>query len=73
MKIQDILFLIILAVLVWKKSSKLATAAGLISLFASIPLFFLWVFFSAERLTWYAAGFFVLAIIFAILKLRTEK
>ena len=64
MKVQDILFLIILAVLFGKRNPRWLTVAGLISLLAAIPLFATWTFFTAERLTWYAAAFFLLAIVF---------
>ncbi len=66
MKPQDIVFFIILAVLIWKKDYKLAAFAGIASLIASIPLFSFWVFFTAERLTWYAAAFFLLSILLMI-------
>ena len=60
MKIQDIAFFIILLFLVFKRDTKWAVAFGLISLALSIPLFSFWIFFTAERLTWYAAAFFLL-------------
>ena len=68
MKPQDIAFFIILAILIYKRDSKLFTIAGIIALLLSIPLFSLWVFFTAERLTWYAAAFFLAAIIINIFK-----
>lgn len=64
MKIQDIAFLVVLALLIVKRNPKLATFCGLACLVFSIPLFSFWVFFTAERLVWYAAAFFLLAIIF---------
>lgn len=70
MKPQDIVFFIILAWLIYKKSSKLAALFGTIALAVSIPLFATWTFFTAERLTWYAATFFLLAI---ILKKKNEQ
>jgi hypothetical protein len=68
MKIQDIAFFIILLFLVFKRDTKWAVAFGLISLALSIPLFSFWIFFTAERLTWYAAAFFLLAIIFNLIR-----
>jgi len=65
-KIQDIVFLIVLLLLVWKHNRKWAALAGLMSLFLSIPLFSFWIFFTAERLTWYAAAFFLLSIILTL-------
>jgi hypothetical protein len=68
MKPQDIIFIIIIIILIWKKSPKLSIATGLISLFLAIPLFHFWIFFTAERLTWYATIFFLLAIITIYIK-----
>jgi len=70
MKIQDIFFLIFFAFLVYKSNPKLSAAAGILLLLASIPLFSLWVFFTAERLVWYAAAFFLLSIWLQLVDLR---
>ena len=70
MKIQDIVFFVVLALLMAKRSPKVAAICGIICLVLSMPLFSFWVFFTAERLVWYAAGFFLLAI---ILKLKNER
>lgn len=64
MKIQDIVFFVVLALLIFKRNPKFMIACGIASLFLSIPLFSFWIFFTAERLVWYAAAFFLLAIIF---------
>lgn len=69
MKAQDILFFLIFLFLLYKRNSKWATGTGLVCLVLSIPLFAMWVFFTAERLTWYAAGFFLLAIFLSFLRL----
>lgn len=63
MKIQDLGFLLGLGILVWLRKPRLVVVAGLVSLLLAIPLFHFWIFFTAERLTWYAAAFFLLAII----------
>jgi len=68
MKIQDIAFLVVLVFLILKRSSRLMVACGILCLALSIPLFSFWIFFTAERLTWYAAGFFLLAIISYLFK-----
>jgi len=73
MKIQDLLFLIVLIMLLIKRNEKMASSAGLISLLFSIPLFAMWVFFTAERLIWYAAVFFLLAIILQVLNLKKRS
>ena len=64
MKPQDLVFFTVLAILIWKRNARLAVALGLLALLLAIPLFASWTFFTAERLTWYAASFFLLAIIF---------
>lgn len=63
MKIQDIIFLITLFFLLFKKNHTFSILTGLICITLSIPLFSLWIFFTAERLTWYGAGFIFLSII----------
>ena len=63
MKPQDILFLIVLALLLYKHKPKWFVLAGLACLVLSMPLFHFWVFFTAERLVYYAVGFFLVAIV----------
>lgn len=63
MKFQDIIFLIIFILVILKKDSRLSTLAGIICLILSIPLFAVWIFFTAQHLVWYAAAFFLLSII----------
>lgn len=62
-KIQDLAFILVFLLVFWRRSSKLAVSTGLFCLALAIPLFKFWIFFTAERLTWYAAAFFLLAII----------
>lgn len=73
MKIQDLGFLIIFLAILWTKNDRLATLTGLLCLILAIPLFSFWVFFTAQRLVMYAAAFFLLSIIFQVLKLRRTK
>lgn len=68
MKIQDILFLVVLLFLIFKKDSRWATFAGIGSIALSMPLFATWTFFTAERLVWYGASFLLLSILLAIWK-----
>jgi len=68
MKPQDILFIIILAGLVFAKKPKLLVGAGLLCFVLSMPLFAHWVFFTAERLVMYGAGFLLVAIIIFAVK-----
>jgi hypothetical protein len=73
MKPQDILFIIILAVLLIIRKPRVLVGAGLICLFLSIPLFAKWVFFTAERLVWYAAGFLLVSIILLLLERKNSS
>lgn len=68
MKIQDIAFIVVLVLLIFIRKPRLMIACGLLCVLLSIPLFSFWVFFTAERLTWYAVAFFLLAIIFYLFK-----
>ncbi|HWY80292.1 MAG TPA: hypothetical protein VNW29_08090 [Candidatus Sulfotelmatobacter sp.] len=63
MKTQDILFILILFVLLFLRKPRFLVVVGLFCLVFSIPLFSFWVFFTAERLVMYAAGFLLAAII----------
>ncbi len=67
MKIQDLLFFVIIGILIAKRKPRWLMYAGLISLIIAMPLFAKWIFFTAERLTWYAAGFFLVFILFSLL------
>lgn len=70
MKPQDLVFAIVLLFLVLRRKPEWFVYAGLISLMISIPLFYFWVFFTAQRLTYYAAGFILISI---ILNLKYRK
>lgn len=72
-KIQDIIFLLVFLFFLYKKDARLAALFGLAALIFSIPLFSFWIFFTAERLTWYAAGFFFLSIILYSVAVKNEK
>jgi hypothetical protein len=63
MKFQDIIFLIILILIALKRDSRVSTLAGILCLLISVPLFAVWVFFTAQHLVWYAVGFFLLSVI----------
>ena len=73
MKPQDIIFLIALAFLLYKRDPRLAAAFGIFSLLLAMPLFYRWIFFTAERLTWYAAGFFLVSIILHLIHMKEAK
>ena len=73
MKIQDIIFFLVFTVVVFSKKGKIAVLIGLFCIVLAIPLFGFWAFFTAERLTWYAAAFFLLAIILLLNKSPKQK
>jgi hypothetical protein len=73
MKPQDIIFFIVLAFLVYARNTKYAAIAGLLCLILAIPLFAFWIFFTAERLTWYSAAFFLLAILLSFIHEKRAK
>jgi hypothetical protein len=69
MKIQDGLFLLILLLLlIWKRNPRYFVIAGLICMTLSIPFFYKWIFFTAERLTWYAGAYILCALILLLFK-----
>jgi 2-polyprenyl-3-methyl-5-hydroxy-6-metoxy-1,4-benzoquinol methylase len=72
-KPQDVLFILIILLLIWKRNPKYFVIAGLLSIIIAMPLFHFWVFFTAERLVWYAAGFLLLAIILFIFDTKEEN
>ena len=70
MKIQDLLFILIFLGILWLRRPRIVVITGLACFLLSIPLFHFWIFFTAERLTWYAATFILLGTILN-LKYRT--
>lgn len=70
MKIQDLVFIVILVFLLVLRKPRLFVVTGLGSLLLSIPLFSFWIFFTAQRLVWYAAAYFFVFIIFSLLSSR---
>ena len=73
MKFQDVIFFTLFIVLLWMKKPKMLVYTGLGSLMLAIPLFALHIFFTAERLTWYAAAFFLSYILISLHKLHTVQ
>ena len=73
MKPQDILFFVTLGALLALKKPVLIAWAGLCCLVLAIPLFATWTFFTAERLTWYAAAFFAVFILISLKSRHTVQ
>lgn len=69
MKIQDLLFLIvILGMLILRRRSADFALLGLLCIGVSIPLFAFWIFFTAQRLIYYAACFILVGTLLALFK-----
>jgi len=73
MKPQDFVFGMVFVGLLFSGKPRLLVWAGLISLVLSIPLFTLWIFFTAERLTWYAAAFFAAYVVVSSFRRHTVQ
>lgn len=71
MKPQDLVFIVILGVLVAFRKPTFLVFAGLLCIILAIPLFHFWVFFTAQRLIMYAAGFFFVSAV--MLGFRNRK
>lgn len=63
MKPQDIIFIFLLLGLLFFRKPRWFVIAGIALLILSIPLFEFWIFFTAQRFVWYAAAFFLTAIL----------
>lgn len=72
-KPQDTLFVIVLLLLLLRRDPKLFVWAGIISLLISMPLFYKWIFFTAERLVVYAFVFILVATLLNLIHLRHNK
>lgn len=66
MKTQDSTFFLIMVVLLVFRRPTYFVWAGLSCLVIAIPLFATWTFFTAERLTWYAAAYFLIYILISL-------
>lgn len=73
LKPQDIVFIIVFILLLFKRDAKLFVAAGLLCLIVSIPLFAKWIFFTAERLISYGFVFLFIAVLLNLIALRNSK
>lgn len=65
MKLQDVIFFLIFIMLFWKRPMWLPIIG--IGCFAiAIPLFSQWIFFTAERLTWYGAVYIFVSLLISL-------
>lgn len=70
MKTQDILFIIILIILLWKRNPRWPVVAGLICFALAMPLFYLWIFFTGERLVSYGFAFILVSVVIYLIPRR---
>ncbi|MDP1721664.1 MAG: hypothetical protein Q8L37_00490 [Candidatus Gottesmanbacteria bacterium] len=68
MKPQDVGFFIVFAVLLLVRRPVFFVWVGLGCLVLAIPLFATWTFFTAERMTWYAAAYFLTFILISLIR-----
>jgi hypothetical protein len=73
MKPQDLLFIVVFLILLFLHKPRLWVSFGLGSLILAMPLFATHVFFTAQRLVYYAAGFLLAGIVFALYREFTEN
>ena len=72
MKIQDILFviLLILPIVVKRANARVFIILGIVMIMLSVPFFYMWIFFTAQRLIMYGAGFILVGIVLMLIKQR---
>lgn len=68
MKPQDIIFIVVLAALLFRRDARLFAVVGIALLFLSMPLFSFWIFFTAQRFVLYAFVCFILSLLLVLLK-----
>ena len=73
MKIQDILFLVLLAILLFKHKENSFVAFGLSCFLLAMPFFYLYIFFTAERLVYYGVLLILAEVFLKLMKLIYEK
>lgn len=73
LKPQDLFFVLVFVMLLIKRDPRIFAIAGLICISLSIPLFSQWIFFTAQKLVWFAFLFFLTAVVLNLVKLRHNK
>jgi predicted membrane protein len=72
MKPQDIVFFIVVAVLLWYRRPQLFIVTAIISMVMSAVLFHQWVFFTAQRLMWYAAACIAIVTVYELMTRKEQ-
>ena len=72
MKIQDILFIILLILpfIVKRANARVFIILGIVMIMLSAPFFYMRIFFTAQRLVMYGAGFILVGIVLMFIKQR---
>jgi hypothetical protein len=73
MKLQDVILVLIGCALLVKRDARVCFMAGLACILISIPFFASWVFFTGQRLLWYAAVYFMSGIIFSLRDMKLDQ
>jgi hypothetical protein len=73
MKIQDILFLIFFVILLFKHKENSFVSFGLGCLLLAMPFFYLYIFFTAERLIYYGVLLILVEIIFKLAEIARNN
>lgn len=73
MKIQDVGFFLVFGIVIALRRPRWFVMAGLVCWVLAIPLFSRWIFFTAERLTWYGAAFVFSFLVISLLRPNTVK
>lgn len=70
LKIQDIVFIIVLIILLLIRRQKLFVLAGLLCFIIAIPLYAGWIFFTASKMVQYGAFFIFISVLYSFLTLK---
>lgn len=73
MKLQDVGFFILFAIVLAFRRPIWFAYAGLLCVALAIPLFSVWVFFTGERLVWYGAALIVASIIGSVNRTKEKN
>jgi len=73
MKIQDLSFFIVLIAIILFKKKKLFVIGGLFCFLLATPLFYLKIFFTAQRLIWYGTGMIFLFVLTELFLMKNNE
>ncbi len=73
MKVQDIIFIVVIIFLLYKRKAEWFAFAGVLSFIIAIPFYVMWIFFTAQRLVEYAFYLLIIALLLFVFKKRYHK